>query len=205
MNRIEFIQKALDVNEIKANIINELIKPLADSELTKFFAFRTSFIQPMQSAELITKNAVYAYRKQKTLQAIKAGEFRFKKLQTLINFVQEFFKNERLCYGPASFKDFVIIGVDKDANLINHYAINQTTGKPKQLSTDSEIEVYEWLFKNQERIGVIKFIAQTTQITQEKQELLSITEQLQKDPDAPIPISEKALAMLEGLTKRIKK
>lgn len=162
MNRIEFIQKALDVNEIKANIINELIKPLADSELTKFFAFRTSFIQPMQSAELITKNAVYAYRKQKTLQAIKAGEFRFKKLQTLINFVQEFFKNERLCYGPASFKDFVIIGVDKDANLINHYAINQTTGKPKQLSSDSEIEVYEWLFKNQERIGVVKFIAQTT-------------------------------------------
>ncbi|MGG7049073.1 MULTISPECIES: hypothetical protein [unclassified Campylobacter] len=194
MNRVKFIQEALNANQTQALIISELIKPLKDEDLVPFFAFRASFIQPMQSAELITKNAVYAYRKQKTLQAIRAGEFRFKSVDGVVNFVREYFKNERLCYGAASFKDFVIIGVDAHGNLINHYAINQNTGKPKQLSSGEEYEVYSWLYEKQERIGVVKFIAQ-----KEREQIEQKTEQtpaLPLDPDAPLKITDEARAKL---------
>ena len=85
-----------------------------------------------------------AFRKQKALEAIKERKFSFKSVDQLAKFVKTFFRNERLCYG-ATYEDFVIIGVDEHGNLINHYQINQA-GKPIQLSSDSEAEVYAVAF-----------------------------------------------------------
>ena len=55
MNRIQTIKEALGVNETQALITAELLKPLKDEDIIPFFAYRTSFIQPKQSSELITK------------------------------------------------------------------------------------------------------------------------------------------------------
>lgn len=196
MNRIQTIKEALGVNETQALITAELLKPLKDEDIIPFFAYRTSFIQPKQSSELITKNAVAAFRKQRALEAIKEGKFSFKNIEQLVEFVKTFFRNERLCYG-ATYKDFVIIGVDEYGNLINHYHINQA-GKPVQLSSDDEAEVYAWLFKNQNRIGVIKYVSkrEVKEKEQAKIEAVNNANLLPADPDAPIKMSDKARARL---------
>lgn len=200
MNRIQTIKEALGVNETQALITAELLKPLKDEDIIPFFAYRTNFIQPKQSSELITKNAVAAFRKQRALEAIRDGKFSFKNIEQLVEFVKTFFRNERLCYG-ATYKDFVIIGVDEYGNLINHYHINQA-GKPVQLSSDDEAEVYAWLFKNQKRIGVIKYISEREVKEKEKEkeqakiEAANNTNLLPADPDAPIEMSDEARARL---------
>ena len=198
MNRIQTIKEALGVNETQALITAELLKPLKDEDIIPFFAYRTNFIQPKQSSELITKNAVAAFRKQKALEAIKEGKFSFKNIEQLVEFVKTFFRNERLCYG-ATYKDFVIIGVDEHGNLTNHYHINQA-GKPVQLSSDDEAEVYAWLFKNQKRIGMIKYISEREIKEKEKEqvkiEAANNTQLLPADPDAPIKMSDEERARL---------
>lgn len=198
MNRIQTIKEALGVNETQALITAELLKPLKDEDIIPFFAYRTNFIQPKQSSELITKNAVAAFRKQRVLEAIRDGKFSFKNIEQLVEFVKTFFRNERLCYG-ATYKDFVIIGVDEYGNLINHYHINQA-GKPVQLSSDDEAEVYAWLFKNQKRIGVIKYISEREIKEKEKEqtkiEAANNANLLPADPDAPIKMSDEARAKL---------
>ena len=198
MNRIQTIKEALGVNETQALITAELLKPLKDEDIIPFFAYRTSFIKPKQSSELITKNAVAAFRKQKALEAIRDGKFSFKNIEQLVEFVKTFFRNERLCYGTV-YKDFVIIGVDEYGNLINHYQINQA-GKPVQLSSDSEAEVYAWLFENQKRIGVIKYVSEREVKEKEKEqakiEVANNVNLLPADPDAPIEMSDEARARL---------
>ena len=198
MNRIQTIKEALGVNETQALITAELLKPLKDEDIIPFFAYRTNFIQPKQSSELITKNAVAAFRKQRALEAIRDGKFNFKNIEQLVEFVKTFFRNERLCYGTV-YKDFVIIGVDEYGNLINHYQINQT-GKPVQLSSDSEAEVYAWLFENQKRIGVIKHVSEREVKEKEKEqakiEVANNVNLLPADPDAPIEMSDEARARL---------
>lgn len=201
MNRIQTIKEALGVNETQALITAELLKPLKDEDIIPFFAYRTNFIQPKQSSELITKNAVAAFRKQRALEAIRDGKFSFKNIEQLVEFVKTFFRNERLCYG-ATYKDFVIIGVDEYGNLINHYHINQA-GKPTQLSSDSEAEVYAWLFENQKRIGVIKYISEREIKEKEKEaeeqakiEAANNANLLPSDPDAPLQMSDEARARL---------
>ena len=196
MNRMQTIKEALGVNETQALITAELLKPLKDEDIIPFFAYRTNFIQPKQSSELITKNAVAAFRKQKALEAIRDDKFSFKNIKQLVEFVKTFFRNERLCYGTV-YKDFVIIGVDEYGNLINHYQINQA-GKPVQLSSDSEAEVYAWLFENQKRIGVIKYISEreVKEKEQAKIEAANNTNLLPADPDAPIEMSDEARARL---------
>lgn len=198
MNRIQTIKEALGVNETQALITAELLKPLKDEDIIPFFAYRTNFIQPKQSSELITKNAVAAFRKQRALEAIRDGKFSFKNIEQLVEFVKTFFRNERLCYGTV-YKDFVIIGVDEYGNLINHYQINQT-GKPVQLSSDSEAEVYAWLFENQKRIGVIKHVSEREVKEKEKEqakiEVANNVNLLPADPDAPIEMSDEARARL---------
>lgn len=196
MNRIQTIKEALGINETQALITAELLKPLKDEDIIPFFAYRTNFIQPKQSSELITKNAVAAFRKQKALEAIRDGKFSFKNIEQLVDFVKTFFRNERLCYG-TTYKDFVIIGVDEYGNLINHYHINQA-GKPVQLSSDNEAEVYAWLFKNQKRIGVIKYISEreVKEKEQAKIEAANNANLLPADPDAPIKMSDEARAKL---------
>ena len=198
MNRIQTIKEALSVNETQALITAELLKPLKDEDIIPFFAYRTNFIQPKQSSELITKNAVAAFRKQRALEAIRDGKFSFKNIEQLVEFTKTFFRNEKLCYG-ATYKDFVIIGVDEYGNLINHYHINQA-GKPVQLSSDDEAEVYAWLFKNQKRIGVIKYVSEREvkekEKEQEKIEAANNANLLPADPDAPIKMSDEARARL---------
>lgn len=71
MNRIEFLAKGLDVNEIQATLISELIKDIPDDKLKDFLVFRMGFIDQYKSKELITKEALFEYQKIKTQHQLK--------------------------------------------------------------------------------------------------------------------------------------
>ena len=69
-----------------------------------------------------------------------------------------------------------------------------------QLSSDSEAEVYAWLFENQKRIGVIKYVCEREVKEKEKEqakiEAANNINLLPADPDAPIEMSDEARARL---------
>lgn len=151
MNRINFLQQALEINQTQATIINKMIQDVPNDKLLDFIVFRTNYIEPMQSKELITKNALFDFRKNQHMENIRIGRMKLESLNQLKDFCQTYFKNKNLCYGPASFYDYVIISIDKDGNLFNNFNL-------KRLDSADESKVYNWLFENQNRIGVIEQI-----------------------------------------------
>jgi len=66
--------------------------------------------------------------------------------------------------------------------------------------SDSEAEVYAWLFENQKRIGVIKYVSEREVKEKEKEqakiEAANNTNLLPADPDAPIEMSDETRARL---------
>lgn len=156
MNRIKFISQALEINEVQAELLNAELQEFPDDKLKDFFKFRMKFIQPQRSKEVTTKMALFEFKKFFYLARIKKGKTQFNSIDEVKVFCDTYFRNEDLCYGAGSFFDYVVIGMDKDGNLINKYF--QNNGFFEKLTSHKESEVYEWLFKNQNRIGVIKNI-----------------------------------------------
>ncbi len=157
MDRIRFLMDALEINQVQAMITSKLIEDIPDSKLTDFIVYRMNFVEPMKSKELITKEAVFSFRKIMYLNKIKKETFEFKNIEEVKTFCQTYFKNQDLCYGADGYYDYVIIGMDKDGNLINKYAVNNY-GNFLKLESDKEQRVYKWLFENPKRIGDIKIV-----------------------------------------------
>ncbi len=149
--------EALEINKTQATITSKLIEDIPNNKLTGFIVYRMNFIEPMKSKDLITKEAVFSFRKIMYLNKIKKGTFEFKNVEEVKTFCQTYFKNKDLCYGAEGYYDYVIIGMDKDGNLINKYATNDF-GNFLKLESDKEERVYNWLFENPERIGDIKAV-----------------------------------------------
>lgn len=154
--RVEFIKQALDLNTVQAELTSELLKDIPNDKLKDFFAFRLNYVEEMRSKELITKMALFDFKKKIGMEMIRNGK-RHKDIETMIAWIKTFFKGQDLCYGAASYYDYVIIAMNKDGQLINKFAVNEH-GKYLVLDGKEEVEVYEWLFKNQDRIGVIKHV-----------------------------------------------
>ena len=89
-----------------------------------------------------------------------------------------------------------------------YYHINQA-GKPVQLSSDDEAEVYAWLFKNQKRIGVIKYVSEREIKEKEKEqakiEAANNANLLPADPDAPLKMSDETRQKFLEIRKNIAK
>ncbi len=58
MNRIEFLMQGMEINEVQASLVSELISDIPNNQLKNFLIFRMSYIEPMMSKELITKTAL---------------------------------------------------------------------------------------------------------------------------------------------------
>lgn len=146
----------LEINRVQAMIINEMLRDVSNDSLFNFLAFRTNYIEPMHSKELITKNALFDFRKIQMLQSIENGVGGFAALEDVKQFCKTYFKGQDLCYGAANYYDYVIIAMDKDGNLINKFDMRD--GFYQKLNSFEEQEVYSWLFENQKRIGTVKTI-----------------------------------------------
>lgn len=157
MDRIKFIMQGIGINEVQATLISELIKDIPNDRLKEFLIFRLNYVEEFKSNELITKTALFEFRKKQHLQAIQNNQFRFNSVDEVIVFCKTYFKNKDLCYGAANFFDYVVIYMDKDSNLLNKFKLTEQCNYSKLDSFD-ELKVYNWLFENQNRIGVVKNI-----------------------------------------------
>jgi hypothetical protein len=184
MNRIEFLKQGLNCNEIQASIVSELIKDIPNNQLREFLIFRMNYVEPMKSSELITKTALYEFRRLQMEKRVQAGEKVFTSPEEIAKFVKTYYKGKDLGNGLATYEDFVIIGVDKEGNLLNKFVVNEY-GSYLKLDSSEEAKVYKYLFENQNRIGDVKYytkeeiekqrkLIEIRQREQEKQEQLVI-------------------------------
>lgn len=156
MDRVNFLMQGLDINVVQASLINELIAEIPTDKLKDFLVFRMKFIDQFKSKELITKDALYEYQKLKIEHRLKKGEKVFEKIEDMQNYIETYYKGKDIGYGLGQYKDFVIVALDRDCNLLNtYYAPN---GNYYKLTSTEKQVVYDFLFNNQDRIGNIKHI-----------------------------------------------
>lgn len=86
-------------------------------------------------------------------------------MESMIKYIETYFKGKELGNGLASYYDYVVIGLDKDLNLINKYKVLENGGFYK-LNSEEKTRVYTYLFENQHKIGSVEYVPyyKTTQI-----------------------------------------
>lgn len=149
---------ALDSTETQAIILSEMIKDIPDSDLMNFFVFRTKYIMPMQSRELITKNALFDYRAIQYKSKILDGSFKFETKEQINEFLLTYYRGKNIGNGLGDYYDFVVIALDNDGEMINKYLVDDFTGKYRKLSGDDVDKVLEYLLENQTKLGDVKYI-----------------------------------------------
>ena len=157
MKRIDFISEALEVNMVQAKLISKMIEDIPNDKLPDFFVFRMSYIAPMKSKELITKEALFDFRRMEIEQGLKSGVYNFKSIDEMRNFLMTYYKGKDVANGAASYYDYVVIGLDQEGRFINKYATDDY-GRYLILNGEDTAEVLNWLFENQHRIGVVSYV-----------------------------------------------
>lgn len=158
MNRTEFIAAALEVNVVQASLLSEMIKDIPDENLKDFFVFRMKYIEPMMSKELITKKALFDYRRMQFESGIKNGTFRFKSPDEVKDYLQTYYKGKEIGNGLGCFYDYVVIALDQDGNFINKFVVDEFTGKYRKLNSEDVTSVINDLFSNQNKMGSVQYI-----------------------------------------------
>lgn len=196
--RTQMIKDALECNEVQAIIYDNLMGEIDDKDLIDFFKFRLNFIEQYTSKELATKKALIAYKQNQILNALAGGIRVFNDKERMINFIKTVFKGKDFCYGAKGYRDFVIFGLDDNGEILNKYALDDF-GRFMKLNSDESAEIYNWLFENQHRIGIIKHIskAEIDKIAQAKK-IASVNNNNNK-----IVMSAKTKNLLHGTLKRI--
>lgn len=196
--RMIIIKEALECNNTQALVYSELLKEISDENLIDFFKFRLNFIEQYTSKELATKKALIAYKQNQIFNALASGIRVFSDKEQMINFIKTVFKGKDFCYGAKGYHDFVIFALDESGEILNKYAIDDF-GRFMKLNSDESAEIYNWLFENQHRIGVIKHIskAETDEIAQAKK-IAPVNNNNNK-----IAMSAKTKNLLHGTLKRI--
>lgn len=157
MSRVKFIQQALEISEIQAELLSEMLREIPDDRIKNFLVFRMDYIQPMMSKELITKSALFDYKKKLIEARLRNGERVFADIYEVKNYLLTFYKGKEIVNGAGRFYDYVIIAMNIDGELINKFAQNEH-GSYKKLNNDDTGSVLEWCLENQNRIGDIKYV-----------------------------------------------
>lgn len=196
--RMIIIKEALECNNTQALVYSELLKEISDEDLIDFFKFRLNFIEQYTSKELATKKALIAYKQNQIFNALAGGIRVFNDKERMISFIKTVFKGKEFCYGAKGYRDFVIFALDDNGEILNKYALDDF-GRFMKLNSDESAEIYNWLFENQRRIGVIKHIskAETDKIAQAKK-IAPVNNNNNK-----IEMSAKTKNLLRGTLKRI--
>jgi hypothetical protein len=158
MNRVNFLQQGLELNEVQASLVSELIKDIPNDKLKDFLVFRMNYVDKFKSKELITKEALFEYQKKIVESRLRTGEKVFETVEAIKAHIETFYKGQDLGNGVANFYDFVVIAINSDCELINKYTVNEH-GNYKKLDSIDSARVYKWFFENQHRLGDVKIVA----------------------------------------------
>lgn len=157
MNRVQYLQQALEINEVQADLLNDLISDIPDGRLKEFLIFRMNYVQPMMSKELITKTALFDFRKKMTEAQLRGGVKLFRTTDEVKEYLKTYYKGKEIANGAGNYYDFVVIAMDKDGELINKYVQNEY-GTYKKLNNSEAGAVYQWCLNNQHKIGVVEYV-----------------------------------------------
>ena len=154
------------------------------------------------SVELITKKAIFEYKRLLIQARLKRKEKIFKSIPELKRFLQDYYKGKNIANGAKGngFLEFVVIGMDKDGNLINKSARNEF-GVFEKLTANEEAKFLEWLLENQHRIGVIDYEA-----VAKKDEILKELENKFKEQElenTQLKIADRSKNLALALVKRV--
>lgn len=161
-NKQEELAKAIfntlkiDVNEFNKGFVQDVVKKINPNDYRAFYADLFGEDKRYLSGLDRIKEVSKKFIKKNVLWLLETNQWNFNNVDEVKIFCDTYFRGCDLCYGAGSFFDYVIIGMDKDGVLINKYF--QNNGFFQKLTSEKESEVYEWLFKNQNRIGVVKVV-----------------------------------------------
>ena len=191
--RSKIIKEALNCNDTQAMIYDQVLKDIPDDKLIDFFVFRMRFIEPMKSNELITKEALFDYRRRQHIQKLKNGEM-FGTKEQLQDFLQTYYRGKDIGSGIRPFYDYVIIAIDREGNFINKYAVNDF-GNFKKLNSEDIADVIDDLFNNPRKIGNVDYMQSKQIVYQEpkKYELEDMNAEHNKDINLSILPRTKAM------------
>jgi len=193
--------QGLDINEVQASLLSELISDIPNNQLKNFLVFRMKYVEPMMSKELITKTALFEYRKMKILQRVHSGEKVFSTKEQIKNFLETYYKGKEIGYGLGVYHDYVVIGMDNDCNLINKYVVNEQ-GNYLKIDGEDKAKIYNFLLEHQERIGVVKYFTRE-EVEQQKLLIESKKKVIETIDVKDKSINSKVIGMFKGKIKKI--
>ena len=159
MNRVQLLMQGLGVNEVQASLYDELIKDIPDNKLKDFLVFRLRFVEQYKSSEVATKEALFEYQKGLIMQQLQKGIDVFNNVYEVQQFIETYFKGQEIGNGLANYYDFVVISLDRDLHLLNTYTTPYT-----KLNSEEKQDVYNYLFENQNKIGIVKFFKEANNL-----------------------------------------
>ena len=101
---------------------------------------------------MVTLKAYKSFIRLKRVKQIQKGDFAFRDFDEMVDFIQTYFIGEDLTKGAQGSKSNAIIRVNNNKRLVDSMDLSEN-GFARQLDTEQELSVYEWLFLNQKKIG----------------------------------------------------
>lgn len=155
--RLTFVMNVLNVSPERAFIIDSFIADITNLELSSFFKYRINHEEEKLSKELVTLNAYKAYKKDKILDKIKKREFYFLDFDDMVHFIRVHFENQDVVRGVVGFGKDSIMRITSNGYMVNSNDLGEN-GFARKLEQKEEIQVYEWLYQNQTKIGDVPMI-----------------------------------------------
>jgi len=173
---IKAVLKASGMRDITLGditIYNEVLKLIPTKELPQFaVSLIRSGGEFMRPDQMISK-AVKEFEHKIITSNMQIGK-KISDFEKFKEFMQYSFRNKIICNNlKGIYKPFVTIGMDRDGYLVNQFIW-------KKVSSESEQQVYKWLFENQDRIGTIQHIEIKEEVKQIEAEPTGDKERLNK-------------------------
>ena len=173
---IKAVLKASGMRDITLGditIYNEVLKLIPTKELPQFaVSLIRSGGEFMRPDQMISK-AVKEFEHKIITSNMQIGK-KISDFEKFKEFMQYSFRNKIICNNLIGiYKPFVTIGMDRDGYLVNQFIW-------KKVSSESEQQVYKWLFENQDRIGTIQHIEIKEEVKQIEAEPTGDKERLNK-------------------------
>ncbi|QKF64576.1 hypothetical protein [Campylobacter corcagiensis] len=172
---------------------HKVLEGIETDKLIDFSIYMDTFREEFVSVDVAMQRAVNAYKKALILSEIKKGKKALKSIKEVERFCKLAFRGEDLFSGckGSPYIEGVVICIDDEGNLRNKFIVNKN-GVFQRLDSFDTKRVWEYLFKHQERIGVIEYKEVKVSQIEKKDEKLKV-----------LDTNTKAYKMVENVVKRI--
>jgi len=142
-----------DITQGDITIYDEVLRLISTDKLPQFAVSLIRNGGEMMRPDQMISTAVKKFEREAITETMRNGK-RISNIEKFIEFIQYSFRGKSICNNVLGiYKPYVIIGMDRDGNLVNQF-------NWKKLSSEDEAIFYDWAFKNQSQIGIVKHVEQ---------------------------------------------